>query len=124
LDYDKLGSYTSELFENFMEYKLLLANLQDVMRDRTNYEKQDKVHAIDTDIPTLISVRAALRVEMDKIVTAVSVGMDDMIQNWALILFSGRPSHRGPGPTTQRWFFEESATKSNGERYNFIRSRR
>jgi hypothetical protein len=74
LDYDLLGSYTSELFENFMEYKLLLTTLQDIIHDRKNYVKQqDKPKAIDTDIPTLISVRVALRVEMDKIVKAVSV---------------------------------------------------
>ncbi|KAJ9656097.1 hypothetical protein H2201_008648 [Coniosporium apollinis] len=74
LEYENIGSFTGELFENFMEYKLLLKKVQDMLQNRDAYEVQpDRHNAITTDVPTLIAVRSAMHNEMNKIVEAVDV---------------------------------------------------
>lgn len=74
LEYDNIGSFTGELFENYMEYKQLLKLVQDILLNRDQYAVQtDKHNAISTDVATLIAVRSALRSEMNKIVEAVDV---------------------------------------------------
>ncbi|KAH6664290.1 hypothetical protein B0J14DRAFT_682520 [Halenospora varia] len=37
LEYDQISSYTAELFDNFMDYKLLLKSLQTIARNRGDY---------------------------------------------------------------------------------------
>ncbi|EON70064.1 hypothetical protein W97_09330 [Coniosporium apollinis CBS 100218] len=74
LEYENISSFTGELFENFMEYKLLLKKVQDMLQNRDSYEVQpDRHNAITTDVPTLIAVRSAMHNEMNKIVEAVDV---------------------------------------------------
>ncbi|KAJ9654163.1 hypothetical protein H2201_009039 [Coniosporium apollinis] len=74
LEYENISSFTGELFENFMEYKLLLKKVQDMLQNRDAYEVQpDRHNAITTDVPTLIAVRSAMHNEMNKIVEAVDV---------------------------------------------------
>ncbi|KAF2811813.1 uncharacterized protein BDZ99DRAFT_569774 [Mytilinidion resinicola] len=74
LEYDNIGSFTAELFDNFMQYKLLLKKVQTIMDNRDQYTVQTEKHnAISTEVPTLIAVRSALRTEMNKIVQAVDV---------------------------------------------------
>lgn len=73
LEYDQISSFTAELFDNYMEYKLLLKQLQHIINNRDKYKQKNglKLNAIDTTISTLISVRSALRGEQSKIVEAV-----------------------------------------------------
>lgn len=74
LEYDAVASYTSELFDNYMEYKQLLKIVQDIMANPDNYTAQAaKSNYIPIKIKTLIATRAALRMEMSKIVQAVDV---------------------------------------------------
>ncbi|KAF2839890.1 hypothetical protein M501DRAFT_1003380 [Patellaria atrata CBS 101060] len=74
LDYDQVSSYTAELFDNYMDYKLLLKLVQTIINNRDRYEaRRGIVNAIDTSISTLISVRSVLREEQAKIVAAVEV---------------------------------------------------
>jgi len=78
LEYDSVASYTAELFDNYMEYKMLLKDLQNIINDRDSYEfQQGKDNAIDLSIPTLVGVRSALRDEMEKIVYAVCFPFPD-----------------------------------------------
>lgn len=72
LEYDQISSFTAELFDNYMEYKLLLKQLQNIINNRNKYKQKSLVlNAIDTSMSTLISVRSALRSEQSKIVDAV-----------------------------------------------------
>ncbi|KAF2221092.1 hypothetical protein BDZ85DRAFT_321052 [Elsinoe ampelina] len=72
LEYDSIASYTSELFDNFMEYKQLLKLVQDTISDPTIYTPQVwKPNYIPIETRTLVAVRTALRVEMNKIVRVV-----------------------------------------------------
>lgn len=73
LEYDQISSYTAELFDSFMDYKLLLKQLQNIINNRSAYQAKPLVpDAIDTSMATLLSVRSALREEQTKIVEAVS----------------------------------------------------
>lgn len=75
LEYDQVSSYTAELFDNFMDYKLLLKQLHLIMRNRESYrlaEKEGIPAPIDLSVNTLIGVRFALQDEQSKIVDAVS----------------------------------------------------
>ncbi|KAF2793408.1 hypothetical protein K505DRAFT_417828 [Melanomma pulvis-pyrius CBS 109.77] len=74
LEYDQISSFTAELFDNFMEYKLLIKQLQTIINNRDNYQQKSLVvNAIDTSMSTLLSVRSALRIEQSKIVQAMEV---------------------------------------------------
>lgn len=74
LEYDQISSYTAELFDSFMDYKLLLKQLQNIINNRSAYQAKPLVpDAIDTSMATLLSVRSALREEQTKIVEAIEV---------------------------------------------------
>lgn len=72
LRYDLIGSVTAELFDSYMEYKRLLRRLQEVLRNKDQYQVQTTMDAIPLEIPVLVSVRTALRDEQSKTVEAVS----------------------------------------------------
>jgi len=90
LDYDGVKNYTENLFESYMAYKQLLNVVQAILTYPEEYNgriwiiaplleqsahsiivQKDKHNAIPIDVPTLIAVRAELRLEMNKIVNAV-----------------------------------------------------
>ncbi|KAF7526536.1 hypothetical protein G7054_g10736 [Neopestalotiopsis clavispora] len=74
LQYDLIGSYTAELFDSFMDYKLLLKEIQNIISNRKDYrQRYGVVDAIDTSLRTLLSVRGAMRDEQTKIVEAIGV---------------------------------------------------
>lgn len=72
LQYDQISTITAELFDNFMEYKLLLKRIQSVLKSRDTYQSKLVVNAISTDLATLLSVKSAIQNEQTKIVEAVS----------------------------------------------------
>ncbi|KAK6541559.1 hypothetical protein TWF694_007364 [Orbilia ellipsospora] len=71
LDYDNVISYTGELFDSYMEYKVLLRKLRDIIKNRKKYEECKNPNAIPVDVLSLVAVRSALHDEMSKIVKAV-----------------------------------------------------
>ena len=72
LQYDLISSFTAELFDRFMDYKLLLKRAQTILSNRKSYRQRIGVaNAIGTDVSTLLCLRAALRNEQTKIVEAV-----------------------------------------------------
>ncbi|KAM0424831.1 hypothetical protein ACHAPT_009887 [Fusarium lateritium] len=74
LEYDQISSYTAELFDSYMDYKMLLKDLQNIIDDRNGFEPRMGVKdALDTSMDTLLSVRSALREEQSKIITAINV---------------------------------------------------
>lgn len=74
LQYELISSYTAELFDSFMDYKLLLKRVQAIIKDRGAYRRQfGVVDAIDTSMREMLSVRSALRDEQTKIVEAVRI---------------------------------------------------
>ncbi len=73
LQYDQISTFTAELFDNFMDYKLLLKKVQNIIQFKDSYETKLAVNAIDTTMTTLLSVKSALRKEQSKIVEAVSL---------------------------------------------------
>lgn len=63
----------AELFDNYMDYKLLLKAVQNIITNRDRYEiRLGCSNAIDTSVKTLISLRSVLRGEQAKIVEAAS----------------------------------------------------
>lgn len=74
LEYDQIHSYTAELFDHYMDYKLLLKHLQTIIDDRDSYQMRTGVmDALDVNLETLLSVKAVLRHEQSKIVQAVGI---------------------------------------------------
>ncbi|KAK3367915.1 hypothetical protein B0H63DRAFT_404700 [Podospora didyma] len=74
LQYDLISSFTAELFDRFMDYKLLLKRAQNILSNRKSYRQRIGVpNAIGTDVSTLLCLRAALRNEQTKIVEAIEV---------------------------------------------------
>ncbi|KAK4496664.1 hypothetical protein PRZ48_012646 [Zasmidium cellare] len=74
LEYDQINSYSAELFDHYMDYKLLLKQLQYVISHRDDFERKSlTINALDTDVQTLLSVKSALRAEQAKIVLAVEI---------------------------------------------------
>ncbi|KAK6725252.1 hypothetical protein SNK04_004057 [Fusarium graminearum] len=74
LQYDLIASFTAELFDSFMDYKMLLKDVQNIISNRKDYRQRiGVVDAIDTKLKTLLSVRGALRDEQTKIVEAIGV---------------------------------------------------
>ncbi|KAF4335146.1 hypothetical protein FBEOM_11009 [Fusarium beomiforme] len=67
-----VSSYTAELFDSYMDYKILLKYVQLIIDDPESYEAVDK-NALDTSIDTLLGVRFAMRKEQSKIIEAISV---------------------------------------------------
>ncbi|KAL2689450.1 hypothetical protein Neosp_003504 [[Neocosmospora] mangrovei] len=73
LEYDQVSSYTAELFDSYMDYKMLLKDLQNIIDNRDGFEPRMGVKdALDTSMETLLSVRSALREEQSKIITAIN----------------------------------------------------
>ncbi|KAI6777470.1 hypothetical protein HG530_001415 [Fusarium avenaceum] len=73
LEYDQVSSYTAELFDSYMDYKILLKYVQLVIDGPESYEAVDGEDALDTSVETLLGVRFAFRKEQGKIVEAISV---------------------------------------------------
>lgn len=73
LEYDQVSSYTAELFDSYMDYKILLKYVQLIIDDPDSYEAVDGEDALDTSIDTLLGVRLAFRKEQCKIIEAISV---------------------------------------------------
>ncbi|EMT71699.1 hypothetical protein FOC4_g10010214 [Fusarium odoratissimum] len=73
LEYDQVSSYTAELFDSYMDYKILLKYVQLIIDDPESYEAVDGEDALDTSIDTLLGVRFAMRKEQGKIIEATSV---------------------------------------------------
>ncbi|KAF7554228.1 hypothetical protein G7Z17_g3072 [Cylindrodendrum hubeiense] len=74
LEYDQVSSYTAELFDSYMDYKMILKNLQRIVDDQDGFEPRLGVKdALDTSMETLLSVRSALREEQTKIIEAINI---------------------------------------------------
>jgi hypothetical protein len=75
LEYDLVAGFTSTLFDNYMEYKQLVKNVQDMMANPSAYKTRppSTLNYIPLDVDTLVAARAAFRVEMNKIVHAVDI---------------------------------------------------
>ncbi|KAF4442962.1 hypothetical protein F53441_11606 [Fusarium austroafricanum] len=74
LEYDQVSSYTAELFDSYMDYKMLLKDLQNITDDRSNFEPRTGVKdALDTSMETLLCVRSVLREEQSKIIAAIDI---------------------------------------------------
>jgi hypothetical protein len=76
LEYDLVAGFTSTLFDNYMEYKQLIKNVQDMMANPLDYKLRPPVGQdsfIDLKVDTLVAARSAFRVEMNKIVQAVDI---------------------------------------------------
>ncbi|KAH6871545.1 hypothetical protein B0T10DRAFT_363851, partial [Thelonectria olida] len=73
LEYDQVGSYTAELFDSYMDYKVLLKYVQQVIDDPASYQAVEDPDALDTSVATLLSVRFAMRKEQAKIIEAIGV---------------------------------------------------
>ena len=74
LEYDLVAEYTSNLFDNYMEYKQLVKAAQDIMTNPGNYNRTHDVDAIlPEDLETLVDARNIFRGEMNKIVQAVDL---------------------------------------------------
>lgn len=71
LQYDQVATFTAELFDDFMDYKVLLNTLQDVISNRHNYTAQTGANAIELTIANLLALKSAFRAEQSKIVQAV-----------------------------------------------------
>ncbi|KAI6826177.1 hypothetical protein KC332_g8113 [Hortaea werneckii] len=74
LEYDLVAGYTAELFDNYMEYKQLLKQVEDITAGPQGFYAQTwKSNAIPLVVTTLTAVKSAFRIEMSKIVKAVDV---------------------------------------------------
>jgi hypothetical protein len=72
LDYNPVLRYTATLFDNFMKYKGLVKNVQDMLSNGGQYNPTTMPNSIPLDTTTLLAVRTAVQNEMDKIVSVVS----------------------------------------------------
>jgi hypothetical protein len=74
LEYDLVTGFTTELFDNYMEYKQLLKLVQDMIANPNDYKARTwKLNSIPLVTSTLLCVKNTFRYEMGKIVQAVSV---------------------------------------------------
>ncbi|KAI8931676.1 hypothetical protein NX059_011323 [Plenodomus lindquistii] len=73
LEYDLVAAFTSNLFDNYMDYKSLVKLVQDIMAKPDKYVRKNVASSIPIDVGTLVAVRSALRTEMNKIVQAVDI---------------------------------------------------
>ncbi|RBR08296.1 hypothetical protein FVER53590_13189 [Fusarium verticillioides] len=71
-DYSGIGSFTSELFDSYVQYKCLSREVQRIISHRDQYVQVDKPRAIPLDVHTLQAVEDALASEMNKIVEVVN----------------------------------------------------
>ncbi|KAI1027728.1 hypothetical protein LB504_011738, partial [Fusarium proliferatum] len=72
LDYDSVASYTSKLFDNYIQYYHLSRKVQDIISQRDKYCQVDKPRAIPVELNTLLAARSALDKEINKIVEVVN----------------------------------------------------
>ncbi|KAL5588071.1 hypothetical protein FOVSG1_013207 [Fusarium oxysporum f. sp. vasinfectum] len=73
LDYDSVASYTSKLFDNYMQYKHLSRKVQDIISHLDYLAAQvDKPRAISLELNTLLAARSAIDKEINKIVVVVN----------------------------------------------------
>ncbi|KAF5674113.1 hypothetical protein FCIRC_7882 [Fusarium circinatum] len=72
LDYDGVASYTSKLFDNYMQYNHLSKRVQDIISQRDKYSQVDKPRAIPPELNALLAVRSALDKEISNIVAVVN----------------------------------------------------
>ncbi|KAF5688936.1 hypothetical protein FGLOB1_14701, partial [Fusarium globosum] len=72
LDYDSVASYTSKLFDNYIQYSHLSRKIQDIISQRDKYSQVDKLRAIPVELNTLLAARSALDKEINKIVEVVN----------------------------------------------------
>ncbi|KAF4502563.1 hypothetical protein FAGAP_1205 [Fusarium agapanthi] len=72
LDYDGVASYTSKLFDNYMQYNHLSKKVQDIISQRDKYSQVDKPRAIPPELNTLLATQSALDKEINKIVAVVN----------------------------------------------------
>ncbi|KAF5004996.1 hypothetical protein FDECE_8521 [Fusarium decemcellulare] len=73
LEYDQVSSFTAELFDSYMDYKILLKYVQLIIDDPESYEAVEGNDAFDTSIETLLGIRLAMRYEQGNIIEAISV---------------------------------------------------
>ncbi|KAG8675925.1 hypothetical protein FPOAC2_02007 [Fusarium poae] len=73
LEYDLIGTYTAELFDSYMDYKILLKYVQLIIDNPESYEAVDGKDAFDTSIETLLGVRLYMRQQQAMIVEAISL---------------------------------------------------
>ncbi|RGP72591.1 hypothetical protein FLONG3_6599 [Fusarium longipes] len=73
LEYDQISGYTAELFDSYMDYKVLLKYVQQIIDNPENYRAAADPDALDTSLDTLLGVRFVLRREQTKIIEAISV---------------------------------------------------
>ncbi|KAF5606333.1 uncharacterized protein FSUBG_6167 [Fusarium subglutinans] len=73
LEYDQVSSYTAELFDSYMDYKILLKYVQLTIDDPDNYQASGDQDSLDTSIETLLGIRSAMRKEQSKIIEAISI---------------------------------------------------
>ncbi|KAG5754045.1 hypothetical protein H9Q70_003303 [Fusarium xylarioides] len=72
LNYDIVASYTSKLFDNYIQYSHLSKKVQDIISQRDKYSQVDKPRAIPLELNTLLAARSALDREISKIVAVVN----------------------------------------------------
>ncbi|KAF5662961.1 hypothetical protein FHETE_7706 [Fusarium heterosporum] len=94
LEYDLVSSYTAELFDSFMDYKILLKYVQLVIDDPESYESVGGKDAFDTSIETLLGVRLFMREAQGRIVQAIAVlsrdpGILGRQEGWATSRLTG-----------------------------------
>ncbi|KAF5985419.1 hypothetical protein FBULB1_2914 [Fusarium bulbicola] len=61
LDYDGVASYTSKLFDNYMQYNRLSKKVQDIISQRDKYSQVDKPRAIPPELNALLAVNTLTR---------------------------------------------------------------
>ncbi|KAF5253555.1 hypothetical protein FANTH_1626 [Fusarium anthophilum] len=61
LDYDGVASYTSKLFDNYMQYNRLSKKVQDIISQRDKYSQVDKPRAIPPELNALLATNTLTR---------------------------------------------------------------
>ncbi|KAF5684787.1 hypothetical protein FDENT_6590 [Fusarium denticulatum] len=72
LDYDGVASYTSKLFDNYIQYNHLSKKVQDIISQRDEYFQVYKPRAIPLELNALLAARSAFDKEIEKIVAVVN----------------------------------------------------
>jgi hypothetical protein len=73
LEYDQVSSYTAELFDSYMDYKVLLKYVQQIIDNPGGYQPAQDTDALDTSIDTMLGARFIMRKEQAKIIEAIGV---------------------------------------------------
>ncbi|KAI1061630.1 hypothetical protein LB506_011859 [Fusarium annulatum] len=93
LDYDSVASYTSKLFDNYIQYNHLSRKVQDIISQRDKYSQVDKPRAIPLELNTLLAVKTLTRhpellPEIDILNANLKDGLVQNIVNEVLSAFS------------------------------------